>query len=76
MEVCDLSIDSSYEFFNKLELTNTEQYIAQDVMKEIKERLEFLKNVGLNYLTLNQIEFNIIRRRITENKISSNTDRL
>jgi len=55
MDVCDLSIDACYEFFNKLKLTETEQYIARDVLKEIKERLEFLKNVGLNYLTLNRL---------------------
>ncbi|HXW02285.1 MAG TPA: excinuclease ABC subunit UvrA, partial [Candidatus Nitrosotenuis sp.] len=34
--------------------TETERYIARDVLKEIIERLEFLKNVGLNYLTLNR----------------------
>ncbi|MEK6956728.1 MAG: excinuclease ABC subunit UvrA, partial [Thermoproteota archaeon] len=55
MDVCDLSIDACYKFFNKLKLTETEQYIARDVLKEIKERLEFLKNVGLNYLTLNRL---------------------
>ncbi|HXV50678.1 MAG TPA: excinuclease ABC subunit UvrA [Nitrosopumilaceae archaeon] len=55
MDVCDLSVDACYEFFNKLKLTETEQYIARDVLKEIKERLEFLKNVGLNYLTLNRL---------------------
>jgi excinuclease ABC subunit A len=55
MDVCDLSIDVCYEFFNKLKLTETEQYIARDVLKEIKERLEFLKNVGLNYITLNRL---------------------
>ena len=54
MDVCDLSIDSSYEFFNNLDLTDTEQFIAKDVLKEIKERLEFLRNVGLNYLSLNR----------------------
>ncbi|MEX0657292.1 MAG: excinuclease ABC subunit UvrA [Nitrosopumilaceae archaeon] len=55
MDVCDLSVDACYEFFNSLKLTETEQYIARDVLKEIKERLEFLKNVGLNYLTLNRL---------------------
>lgn len=55
MDVCDMSIDRCYDFFSNLKLTKTEQYIAQDVMKEIKERLEFLKNVGLNYLTLNRL---------------------
>jgi len=55
MDVCDLSIDSCYDFFTALRLDETEQYIARDVLKEIKERLEFLKNVGLNYLTLNRL---------------------
>jgi len=55
MDVCDLSIDVCYDFFSTLKLTETEQYIARDVLKEIKERLEFLKNVGLTYLTLNRL---------------------
>jgi len=55
MDVCDLSIDNCYDFFTTLRLNETEQYIARDVLKEIKERLEFLKNVGLNYLTLNRL---------------------
>jgi len=54
MDVCDLSIDECYNFFQNLKLTETESYIARDVLKEIKERLEFLKNVGLTYLTLNR----------------------
>ncbi len=54
MEICDMSIDHCYDFFSTLSLTENEQYIARDVLKEIKERLEFLMNVGLNYLTLNR----------------------
>jgi len=55
MDVCDLSIDACYDFFvKKLKLTETEQFIAHGVLKEILSRLEFLKNVGLNYLTLNR----------------------
>ena len=54
MEVCDLSIDDCYGFFQNLKLTKTEEFIAREVLKEIKERLEFLKNVGLTYLTLNR----------------------
>jgi excinuclease ABC subunit A len=53
-EVCDLSVDECYDFFQNITLTETERYIARDVLKEITERLEFLKNVGLNYLTLNR----------------------
>ena len=55
MDVCNLSIDHCYDFFFTLALTENEQYIARDVLKEIKERLEFLMNVGLNYLTLNRL---------------------
>jgi excinuclease ABC subunit A len=55
MDVCDMSIDHCYDFFSSLKLTENEQYIARDVLKEIKERLEFLMNVGLNYLTLNRL---------------------
>ncbi len=54
MDVCDMSIDKCYGFFSELKLSKTEQYIAKDVMKEIRERLEFLRTVGLNYLTLNR----------------------
>jgi excinuclease ABC subunit A len=53
-DVCDLSIDECYDFFKNIKLTETEEYIAKDVLKEIIERLEFLRNVGLNYLTLNR----------------------
>ena len=55
MDVCDLSIDNCYDFFSTLKITANEKYIARDVLKEIKERLEFLMNVGLNYLTLNRL---------------------
>ncbi len=54
MDICDMSIDHCYDFFSTLKLTENEQYIARDILKEIKERLEFLINVGLNYLTLNR----------------------
>ena len=55
MDICDLSIDACYDFFQNLKLSETEAYIARDVLKEIKDRLEFLKNVGLTYLTLNRL---------------------
>jgi excinuclease ABC subunit A len=55
IEVCDMSIDSCYAFFQKLGLSETERYIARTVLKEIMSRLEFLRNVGLNYLTLNRM---------------------
>src|SRR5215207_2172809 len=55
MDVCDMSIDECYHFFQALELTETERYIARTILKEIMSRLDFLLNVGLNYLTLNRM---------------------
>jgi excinuclease ABC subunit A len=55
MDVCDFSIDACYDFFQNLKLTDTEKYIAKSVLKEVLSRLEFLKNVGLNYLSLNRV---------------------
>jgi excinuclease ABC subunit A len=55
MDVCEMSIDECYHFFQTLELTETERYIAKTILKEIISRLDFLRNVGLNYLTLNRM---------------------
>lgn len=54
MDVCNMSIESCYEFFSNLGLSKMQSYIARDILKEIVERLEFLMNVGLNYLTLDR----------------------
>ena len=51
-EVCALAVSEAEEFFGELELDATGQKIAADVLKEIRGRLGFLKNVGLEYLTL------------------------
>jgi excinuclease ABC subunit A len=52
IDICELSIDDSLEFFNGLVLNQTEQTIAKQILKEIKARLQFLQDVGLNYLNL------------------------
>lgn len=52
MELCELSVSQSIEFFEKIKFTKTQTEIASQVMKEINSRLSFLKNVGLDYLTL------------------------
>lgn len=54
IEVTELSIDNTIEFFSNLSLTKRESEIAGVVLKEIKDRLSFLKNVGLGYLTLSR----------------------
>lgn len=51
-QLCQLSVTDTIEFFDKLELTDAEQKIAGQVMKEIRSRLRFLRDVGLDYLTM------------------------
>jgi excinuclease ABC subunit A len=53
-EVTQLSVRASADFFDSLKLTDREQFIAQRILKEIRERLGFLVNVGLDYLTLDR----------------------
>lgn len=53
-EICELSISDSYKFFEELKLNEHDYTIAKLVLKEIKSRLQFLNDVGLNYLTLNR----------------------
>ena len=50
----ELSIKQCFEFFDKLALTKQEQNIATRILKEIKDRLSFLQNVGLDYLSLSR----------------------
>ena len=52
--VSRLSIDDAIQFFNCLKLTEKEQSIARLILKEMKSRLGFLVNVGLDYLTLSR----------------------
>ena len=51
-EITSFTIDQAFEFFSKLTLTGSKKEIADRIVKELKERLEFLIDVGLNYLTL------------------------
>ncbi len=51
-EVCALSVSAAISFFHSLDLTEREQLIARGVLKEIRERLEFMIDVGLEYLTI------------------------
>lgn len=52
--VTEMSIKLARQFFKAIKLTKRQQLIAKQILKEIKERLEFLSNVGLDYLTLNR----------------------
>jgi len=53
-EMCDLSISKLQEFFDNLKLSEKDKMIAEEILKEIKARVAFLKNVGLEYLTLSR----------------------
>ncbi|HPT84818.1 MAG TPA: excinuclease ABC subunit UvrA [Bacillota bacterium] len=53
-ELCDLSVTAAKKFIEELKLTETEATIARDILKELKARLGFLENVGLDYLTLSR----------------------
>lgn len=53
-QISEKSIGESLEFFQGLTLTGQRAQIAEKILKEIKERLEFLVNVGLNYLSLSR----------------------
>ena len=53
-DVCALSVDTADLFFASLPLTDFQQKIAGELVKEIRARLGFLKNVGLGYLTLDR----------------------
>ncbi|MBP1047673.1 excinuclease ABC subunit UvrA [Enterococcus sp. BWM-S5] len=53
-EVSELAIKNSLPFFEQLELSEQEQMIAKPILKEVKDRLTFLENVGLEYLTLSR----------------------
>lgn len=54
MEFCDMSVVEAIRFVDELELSKTHRRIAEEILKEIKGRLTFLANVGLDYLTLSR----------------------
>jgi len=55
MDICNLGVDAALDLFeNNLKLNDQEQFIAAQIFKEIKSRLGFMSNVGLNYLELSR----------------------
>ena len=53
-EVSDLPVDQALEFFDKQKFSEQKEIIARPILKELHDRLTFLKNVGLDYLTLSR----------------------
>ena len=54
MEFCDMSVIEAIEFIDAMRLSGTHQKIAEEILKEIRGRLQFLAGVGLDYLTLSR----------------------
>ncbi|MFO8052696.1 MAG: excinuclease ABC subunit UvrA [Candidatus Omnitrophota bacterium] len=54
-EVVQMNIQTAFEFFSKLELTSSEKKIANEIIKEIKKRLQFCLTVGLSYICLDRL---------------------
>lgn len=54
VQVTRLSIDKAHDFFDKLNLTESELKIAEPILREVRHRLKFLDNVGISYLTLDR----------------------
>ncbi|MBE6761138.1 MAG: excinuclease ABC subunit UvrA [Ruminococcaceae bacterium] len=52
--VCHMSVDEALDFFDKIEFSKRDEVIAKPICKEVKNRLNFLKSVGLSYLTLSR----------------------
>ena len=53
-EITEMTVTKAVEYFTKLKLSGKRATIAEKVLKELKSRLSFLEDVGLNYLTLNR----------------------
>ena len=53
-DMCDMSVVAILDFIDHMELTDREKLIANEILREIKTRLNFLKSVGLGYLTLSR----------------------
>ena len=52
IDLTEVSVNDSLDFFENISLTEKEKQIASEILKEVKERLSFMINVGLDYLTL------------------------
>lgn len=53
-DVVSMNIEDAFNFFSNLDLTDKEKEISETILKEIKDRISFMKNVGLGYLTLSR----------------------
>jgi excinuclease ABC subunit A len=54
-DICSMTIEKTYQFFEELQLTNYEKSVAHLLLQEIKKRLDYMIKVGLEYLTLDRM---------------------
>ena len=59
MDACRMSVEACLAFFTTLKLEPAEKKIGREILKEITERLEFLKNVGLGYISLDRASYTL-----------------
>ena len=62
IDVCNLSIGDCLEFFKQITLSTNDLIISEVILKEVKARLQFLLDVGLDYLQLKLYGIYIVRR--------------
>ncbi len=65
-EVVEYSISQALNYYKNIDLSEQDQAIANQILKEIISRLTFLNNVGLEYLTLNklQVHFQVVKHNV------------
>ena len=62
-QVSHMSVQQAMDFFARVRLDETEQQIAAQILKEVRDRLSFMASVGLEYLTLDRPRRHPLRRR-------------
>ena len=62
-QVCSMTVEEAARFFDRSTLTPQQAEIAEKLLIELKERLRFLNEVGLEYLTLDRLSSTLVRRR-------------
>lgn len=72
----ELSIQKAVDFFSNLTLSEQEKVIAKPILKEVNDRLSFLENVGLDYLTLSRASGTLSGEKRSESDWLHKLDRI
>jgi excinuclease ABC subunit A len=76
VDITDLTISKAQEYFKNLPLTEKEKKIADVIVREIESRLDFMLNVGLDYLQLNRNTYSTSRLSVYIRETMINSSRL